>query len=171
MRDAPADYRNLGLRLGIGVVAAVVVVVLGRVVKLDIAPIPAVIVCLVLAAVSWMFTEAEEPAAGPLWRQPHPQVTSSRFSADVRTRRLATMLSHAQPGQIFEAGTTARLLATLTTTRLVRRGLLSPDAPLTDAAPHLSPALLGYLRSAESDKPQVLSRRALHAHLKEIDQL
>ncbi len=30
---------------------------------------------------------------------------------------------------------------------------------------------MAYLGSAETDRPQVLGRRALHAHLKEIDSL
>ena len=43
--------------------------------------------------------------------------------------------------------------------------------PLEHAAPYLSPSLLAYLRSAEAERPQVLNRKTLHAHLKEIDSL
>lgn len=168
--DAP-DWRALAVRLGIGVAIAAGVVVLGRVVGLAVAPFPAVLAGMAVAAASWAFAHLGESPVAPPWQQPQPESTTSRFNADVRTRRLATMLSHAQPGKVFEAGAVARLLADLTSRRLVRRRLVPADDPLAHADGHLSPALLAYLRAADADRPPTLTRRVLHAHLKEIDEL
>lgn len=169
--DGSPNWIGLALRLVAGAGVAVALVVLGRSVSLEFAPTPTVLLCLLFAALLWLYSEFEEPAPGPDWQQPQPHTEPSRFSADVRTRRLASMLVHAQPGQGFDAGPLARTLAGLASERLVRSHGLPAEDPLADADGHLSPALLDYLRTADGDHPQILNRRTLHAHLKEIDAL
>lgn len=167
----PPGWGALASRVAIGAGCGAAVVVIGRFLGLAVSPMAAVLAGMAIAAASWVLTRFQEPAGGPPWQQPQPDSTASRFSADVRTRRLATMLSHAQPGKVFEVGAVARLLADLTSRRLVRRGLVPADDPLAHADGHLSAPLLAYLRAADADRPPTLTRRVLHAHLKEIDEL
>lgn len=169
-RDANSG-RVLLLRLAVGAGVAVVLVVLGRLVGLGIAPVPALLLGLLIGTATWLWSGFEEPPSSPGWQQPQPPAEASRFSADVRTRRLASMLAHAQPGQGFDAGSLTRALADLTASRLVHTRDLPAEDTLAHADGHLSPALLAYLRTADGERPAILNRRTLHAHLKEIDEL
>ncbi|RMB59858.1 hypothetical protein [Tessaracoccus antarcticus] len=168
-------WRGLVLRLGIGIAAASLVVALDGVVSLRVEPIQAFIAGTLAAVTSWVLTYLPPPGATTEWEQPSWHTRSPRLQADIRTRRLASVLAHAQPGRAFEARSFARTLALLTARRLVTSGRIPRPAegegPLASAAPHLSGALLTYLRSAESERPQVLNRTTLQAHLKEIDSL
>lgn len=171
MRPDRGAWRGLVVRLAVGAGVAVVLVVLGRLVGLGVAPVPALLLGLLIGTAAWLWAGFEEPAAAPDWQQPQPPAEASRFSADVRTRRLASMLVHAQPGQGFDAGSLTRTLADLTASRLVHTRDLPAEDTLSHADGHLSPPLLAYLRSADGDRPAALNRRTLHAHLKEIDEL
>ncbi|MHA6523914.1 hypothetical protein [Tessaracoccus sp. G1721] len=166
---------GLAVRLTVFIGAAVLLVAFDEVLSLRVDPLLAFLAAVVLAGGSWVFTHLAGPDAGPEWQQPSWHTRSPHFQADVRTRRLASTLVHSQPGQAFDARRVARQLSGLAVRRLVDSGRIpapGPGAdPLADAQPHLSAALLAYLRSADGDRPQPLNRRTLHAHLKEIDSL
>ena len=164
-------WANLAVRLAIAVGVATVLIVGGRGVGLALAPLPTVLVALVIAALTWMGAQAEPRASQPAWVQPHPPAHSARYTADIATRRVANMFVRAQPGAAFEAAATAQMLGGLVEQRLRDHHDVGADDPLTEAEPHLSADLLRYLHAARAGKPQPLTRRALHAHLKEIDQL
>lgn len=165
------DLRRLLARLAVCVGLAALAILAGPVVHLRFDPGGALLVGAVIG-VGWWLTEhlpgGWEP---PLWSPPEWRSPAPSLVADQRTRKLASMIAHAQPGQAFDA---RRLAATLDD--IVVRRLASPGrGPLGDLPPdvatRLSPALLGYLRSARDGKPQPLNRRTLRAHLKEIDSL
>jgi len=167
-------WAGLAARVAIGVLAATLAVAFDGLLSLRVDPYLALLTGVVAAVAWWAFAQELDPEDGPEWRQPSWHSRSPHFQADVRTRRLASTLVHTQPGQAFDARRLARQLADLTARRLVTSGRVAgEDAadPLAHAERHLSPALLAYLRSAKTDRPQVLGRRALHAHLKEIDSL
>ncbi|TRY17868.1 hypothetical protein FOJ82_11420 [Tessaracoccus rhinocerotis] len=160
-----SPWRGLGWRLGVGAAAAVVLVVGGRFVNLGFDPAATVALALLAAAGSWILADQAEPPSRPLWQRPQPPQRAAAFLADTRTRRLATVLARAQPGAEFETATAARLLTDLVEHRL--------DAPPAEGAAEerLSPELAAFLRDAREGRPRPLTRRALHAHLKEIDAL
>lgn len=170
-----AAWWSLALRLAAGVVAAALVVGFDGALSLRVDPLLAFLAAVVVAGGSWVFSQVTGPDDGPEWQQPSWHTRSPHFLADVRTRRLASTLVHSQPGQAFDSRRIARQLSVLAVRRLVASGRVDapqPGAdPLEHAAPYLSPSLLAYLRSAESERPQVLNRKTLHAHLKEIDSL
>lgn len=166
---------SLVARLAVGIAVASVFVLLDGLVHLRIEPTLALLAGAVAASAWWAFNHVL-PAADQLeWKQPSWHTRSPRFDADVRTRRLASVLAHAQPGRSFDSRRVARQLTELTVRRLVTSGRIDHPArgadPLQGAEAHLSSALLTYLRSAEAEHAQVLNRRTLHAHLKEIDSL
>ena len=162
---------TLALRVAIGLGVAALVVLLDGVAGLRVDPTIAVLTAVAVAVATWVVTYLEGPRTAPQWEQPMWRTRSPRFHADVRTRRLASVLSHSQPGQAFDATTLARYLAELTARRLVVSGRVTAEDPLGQADGILSPKLLAYLRSAQAERPQVLKRKTLHAHLKEIDSL
>lgn len=164
-------WRSLILRLLVSATISVVAVAGLRTVGILIAPTPALVVGLTVGALSWLVAQMSYPEGGPRWERPEPPMPAAPFSADRQTRRTATMLANAQPGRAFDARPVAQQLATITADRLVRNRHLAAEDPLTEAENHLSPVLLAYLRAAEDDKPPTLTRRALRAHLKEIDRL
>ncbi|MCC2594453.1 hypothetical protein LKO27_13670 [Tessaracoccus sp. OS52] len=164
-------WSGLALRLAVGAAGAVVVTIAGRFLNLAFAPVPTVVIGLLAGVVAWFSWLFDEPPPRPAWEQPHPPPHGARFAADVTTRRLATMLARAQPGSEFETGAVARVLTELVERRLVRNHDVPADDPVERAHDLLSPELLAYARAARADKPRPLTRRALHAHLKEIDQL
>ncbi|MDO5735789.1 MAG: hypothetical protein Q4P15_04885 [Propionibacteriaceae bacterium] len=168
-------WRNLAVRVAIGVAGAVLIVIFDGVFDVGVEPSLALLAGTTVAAGSWAFTHLASAGATYEWRQPSWYTRSPHLQADVRTRRLASVLSNAQPGRGFEARGVARHLAFLTAGRLVTTGRISREAgdedPLAGADPHLSASLLAYLRSADAEHPQVLNRKALRAHLKEIDSL
>ncbi|MHA6513796.1 hypothetical protein [Tessaracoccus sp. Z1128] len=167
--------RSLIARLAVGVAAAALVILLDDLANLRVDPTLALLAGAVAAAASWALTHARPAPEPPEWQQPSWHTRSPHFQADIRTRRLASVLAHAQPGRGFDSRRVARQLAELTVRRLVTSGRITRPSPHTDplgdAGSHLSPALLAYLRSAEAEHPQVLNRKTLHAHLKEIDSL
>lgn len=154
----PDPGRVLVVRLAIGAAVAVAAVVAGRPVGLVFAPAPTVLIALVIATLSWLASAFQVLAPRPEWEQPHPPAHAARYTADLATRRVANMFVRARPGMGFEAGATAQLLDGLVRQRA------DDDRPL-------SPELDAYLAAARDGRPQPLHRRALHAHLKEIDQL
>ena len=154
-------WSNLFRRMGIATAIAAVVVVAGRLLDVIFAPQPTVLVALVLGAMSWVAAHYEALAPRPEWVQPHQPAHSARFTADLATRRVANMFVRARPGAGFEAGATAQLLDQLVQQRLTG----------DDEGERLSPELDAYLSAARDGHPTPLNRRALHAHLKEIDQL
>lgn len=192
MRTEPS-WRGLGWRLGLGAVAAVVVVVLGRLVGLLFDPFMTVLLALLLAAGSWFLADQFAPAERPMWQRPQPEQRAAAFLADTRTRRMATVLARAQPGAEFETATVARTLAELLAARGFddgrHAGARGPAQPAehslglsrpardeqgvveTTRPRTLSPELTAYLEDARDGRARPLTRRALHAHLKEIDQL
>lgn len=167
-RDPATDWPGLALGAGVGALIGAAVVVIGHFVYLDIAPVPAVLVCALLGAARWLAVRLEEPMAGPPWEQPQPPTPQSRSDVDVATSRVASMLSHAQPGRDFASARLAETLAVLASKRLGRRLRIAPDDALDHADGVLSPQLLAHLRS---DRPPALRRSTLRAHLKEIDEL
>lgn len=164
-------WRRLGVRMGIGVAVAVVAVLVGPLLSLRIHPGLAVVAGATVGAVIWAFSEFLGPAPGPVWEQPYWRQRSAFLQADTPTRRLAHALKHAQPGEEFESRRVARRLRALTEQRLIAAHKVPADDPLAHAGNHLSPALLRYLLSADGERPQSLNRKALHAHLQEIDSL
>lgn len=168
-------WKNLVLRLAVGVAVATLVVLLGGILGLRFEPTLALLTGAVAATASWVFTHLAPAGEITEWEQPSWHTRSPHLQADIRTRRLAVTLAHAQPGRGFEAKSVARHLARLTVRRLLTSERIPRPAddedPLACAAPHLSAALLAYLRSAEAEHAQVLSRKTLQAHLKEIDSL
>lgn len=164
-------WQAWALRAGIGAAVALALIIVGPLILLRFHPVLALIVGATIGTLVWVFTHFLGPRPGPQWQQPYWQRRSALFQADVRTRRLAHSLAQAQPGQGFEARRVATQLADLTGRRLIAADRVPADDPLEHAAPHLSPALLNYLRSAGGERPQSLTRKALHAHLKEIDSL
>ena len=168
-------WTGLALRLFVGLAVATLVIIADDVLSLRVEPVLALLAGAVLAAGSWVSANLAPPAEAPEWRQPSWHTRSAHFLADVRTRRLASVLAHAQPGRGFDARRVARQLGELTVRRLVTSGRIpragSVGEALEAAEAHLSPALLAYLRTAEAEHPKVLNRKALHAHLKEIDSL
>lgn len=167
-RDA---WLRLGARMGIGAAVSILLIVGGPLLSLRFHPLLTVIAGFVVGALVWAFTEFAAPRPGPAWEQPYWRHRSPFLQADVRTRRLAHSLNHAQPGHGFEARRVAGLLAELAAQRLVAAGRVPVEDPLGHADGHLSPGLLAYLRSATTQRPQALTRKALHTHLKEIDSL
>ncbi len=153
-------WGNLAVRLAIAAGVAAAVVAAARLASLAVAPLPAVLVALVVGTFTWLGSTFEPLAPRPEFQEPHPPAHSARFTADVATRRVANMFVRVQPGAAFEAGTTAHLLDDLVQQRL------DGEDPR-----RLSPNLRAYLQAAHDGRPQPLTRRALHAHLKEIDQL
>lgn len=164
-------WRGLALRVGIGAAVAVVAVIVGPLLALRIHPGLAIAAGVTVGAVVWGFTGFLGPTPGPAWERPYWRERSAFLQADSRTRRLAHALKHAQPGEEFEARRVAQRLRTLTEERLIATRRTPADDPLAHAGPHLSPALLRYLRSADAERPQALNRKTLHAHLQEIDSL
>ena len=164
-------WRRLGVRMGIGAAVAIMLFVGGPLLSLRFHLPLTIIAGLVIGALIWAFTEFAAPRRGPGWEQPHWRQRSAFVQADVRTRRLAHSLNHAQPGHGFEARRVAGQLAELTAQRLVASGRVPAETSLDHADGHLSPGLLRYLRSATAERPHALTRKALHAHLKEIDSL
>ncbi len=168
-------WRDLALYLAIGIAAATLVVTLDGFVSLRIDPALALLTGVVVAAAFWTYKHIVAAGDRTEWQQPSWHPRSSHLQADVRTRRLAAVLTNAQPGRGFDARGVARQLARLTASRLVNSGRIprptGDEDPLADADLQVSAALLNYLRSAETERPQVLNRKTLHAHLKEIDSL
>lgn len=162
------SWRGLAVRLTGGVLAAVLVVIICRLVRVEVDPIPAVIMGLLVGSYLWLAGWFERPDAGPSWRQPQPLMERSRLSADVRTNRIATMLVHSRPGEDFESSALTRKLAELAESRLVRNHHVPADDPLAHADGRLSAPLLAHLRS---ERPPALKRATLRAYLKEIDDL
>lgn len=166
----PGPFAGLAKHVGLGVAIGIALVILGPAMALTLEPILMLLAGGVVGAIIWAVTITSAPPR-PDWSQPLPRTKSPLLEADQRTRRLAGAMSHARPGQGFDAGRLAVHLAAMTQRRLVQTGRIPADDGLRSADGHLSPALLTYLRSADTDHPQVLSRTALHAHLKEIDSL
>ena len=168
-------WRDLALYLAIGIAAATLVVTLDGVFSLRVEPALALLTGAVVAAAFWTYKHLDAAGEPTEWRQPSWHTRSLHLQADVRTRRLAAVLTNAQPGRGFDARGVARQLALLTASRLVTSGRIARPSgngdPLADADLYVSAALLTYLRSAETERPQVLNRKTLHAHLKEIDSL
>lgn len=165
---------NRGLDLArwvaIGVGVAVAVVAASQFIPMRFHPVLTPAVGAVAGVLIWGGRLLVAPGT-PGWEQPSFHQRSPLLQADVRTRRLAQMLANSTPGKGFDAARVARELGALASRKLVAAGKVPEDDPLNHADDHLSPALLAYLRSAESGRPQVLARRTLHAHLKEIDSL
>lgn len=166
--DGRPTGRGLARNLAVGLLASAAVVVGGRFAWLDVAPAPAILVGLVVAAGAWLSGWIENPAAAPPWRQPRPPAEQSRLAPDLRTRRTAAMLARSRPGEGFESTALSRRLAELAAQRLVRRRGLPSDDPLAHADGHLSAPLLTHLRA---EHPPTVKRSTLHAYLKEIDEL
>ena len=166
---------SLIARLAVGIGVASLFILIDDVAYLRVEPTLALVAGMVAAAASWAVNQVLPAADQPEWKQPSWHTRSPHFQADIRTRRLASVLAHAQPGRGFDSRRVARQLTELTVRRLVTSGRIDRPArgadPLNGADAHLSPALLTYLRSAEAEHPQVLNRKTLHAHLKEIDSL
>lgn len=167
-RDVLAGWSGLALCAGVGALVGAALVVIGHFVYLDVAPVPAVGVCTLLGAGRWLAGRFEEPDVGPPWQPPQPAGEQSRSDVDVRTSRVASMLSHAQPGRDFASARLAETLARLASGRLARRLRIAPEDALEHADGIISPQLLAYLRS---ERPPALKRSVLRAHLKEIEQL
>ncbi|MEO7587252.1 MAG: hypothetical protein ABIS84_04415 [Arachnia sp.] len=161
--------------MAIGIGVATLLVLLDGFLSLHVEPVQALILGTLAAVASWAFEYLPPVGGAPGWERPSWHTRSPHLQADIRTRRLASVLAHAQPGRAFEARSLARTLAVIAARRLVATGRVPgptvDEDPLAHAGPHLSGALLGYLRSPESEHPQVLNRKTLHAHLKEIDSL
>lgn len=170
-----STLRNLALRLAIGIGAATLFVLFDGVLSLRVEPALALVTGAVAAAASWALKHLPPGEKSAEWQQPSWHPRSRYLQADLRTRRLAAVLTNAQPGRGFEARALARHLSRLTARRLVTSGRIArPDGdedPLAYAASHLSAALLAYLRSAELEHPKIINRKTLHSHLKEIDSL
>lgn len=167
-RDFPSEWRGLALGVAVGALIGAAVVVIGHFAYLDFAPIPAVLIGALLGAGRWLGGRLREPGAGPPWQQPQPPAEQSRSDVDAASSRVASMLSHSQPGRDFASGRLAETLAGLASNRLARRLRIAPDDALAHADGILSPQLLAYLRS---ERPPALRRSVLRAHLKEIDEL
>ncbi len=168
-------WRDLALRLVVGIGAATLVVLFDSVLSFRVEPSLALLAGAVVAAASWGIRHLA-PAGKPIeWQQPSWHTGSAHLQADPRTRRLASALANAQPGRGFEARGIASHLALLTARRLVISGRVSgptdDEDALAYAEPQLSASLLAYLRSAATDHAQVINRKTLHAHLKEIESL
>ncbi|WP_353080958.1 hypothetical protein [Tessaracoccus lapidicaptus] len=165
--------RGLALRLAVWLGLAAIVVAVDGALSLRVDPLIAFLTAVVVAVGTWAGAHLRPAGEPPEWVQPSWETRSPHFQADIRTRRTSSMLAHAQPGRDFDARRLARQLGDLTARRLVLSGRV-PDGvpdPLAHADGAVSPALLRYLRSAEADHAQVLARKTLHAHLKEIDSL
>ncbi len=168
-------WKDLALRLVVGIGAAALIVLFDGVLSFRVEPILALLAGAVVAAASWAI-KYRAPAGKPIeWQQPSWHAGSPHLQADPRTRRLASALANAQPGRGFEARGIASHLALLTARRLVTSGRVprptDDEDALAYAEPHLSASLLAYLRSAATDHPQVINRKTLDAHLKEIESL
>ncbi len=168
VRDRVSGWSGLALGVAVGALIGAAVVVIGHFVYLDFAPIPAVLIGALTGAGRWLAVRLEEPVAGPPWQQPQPPAEQSRSDVDARTARVATMLSHAQPGRDFASARLAETLAGLASNRLASRLRIAPDDALEHADGILSPQLLAYLRAGHPGAPK---RATLRAHLKEIDEL
>ena len=164
------SLRALGKWVVIGLAVSVVIVLADTVVGLRFNPILTPIAGAVVGVLIWAGTHLvhHEPAA---WQQPSFHHRSVLLRADVRTRRLAHSLAHSQPGKGFDSSSVAAHLGDIVSRKLVAAGTLPPDATLAQIEPHVSPSLFAYLRSVDDDRRTTLTRRALHAHLKEIDSL
>ncbi|MFT3888648.1 MAG: hypothetical protein QM713_10875 [Arachnia sp.] len=166
--DRRPSWRALAGWLAAGALTAAAVVVVARFAYLQVAPLPAVLLGLLIGALVWLTGWFEDTASPPPWHQPQPPAEHARLAADVRTRRLDAMLAHAKPGEGFETTAVTRTLTALAAERLVRRHGLPADDPLPHADGILSPRLLAHLRA---ERPPALKRPVLHAYLKEIDEL
>lgn len=161
---------ELARALAVGVGIAVALVVFSQFTPIRFHPVLTPVLGLAIGALAWGGRRLVAPET-PHWEQPSFHQRSPLLQSDVRTRRLALMLANSQPGKGFDAARVARELGELAARKLVLAGKVPDDDPLGHADGHLSPALLTYLRSAETRRPQALSRKILHAHLKEIDSL
>ncbi len=167
MRDKA--LRSLAARLAWGVAITIVIVVADGAILVRVEPVLVLAIVMAVTLGSWLISFLPEPAQAAGWEQPMWKSRAPHFRADVRTRRLAAMLSHAQPGRAFDTSKLAALLTELTARRLVASGRTPADDPLAGAEDHLSPGLLARVRG--SDRAPALTRRTLQAHLKEIDSL
>lgn len=159
--------RGLVLHAAAGLGGSVVLSVVIFVAGFRPSPAPFLLLGMTVGALIWLIRYTPRSAPKPEWVLPRAPAYAARFTADLQTRRLASLVVGAQPGRAFTMGELAATLRARVEERLIRRGVPSDD-PLARAEAHLSPELYRYLLN---ENPPALPRRAVRAFLKEIEEL
>ncbi|NLE98621.1 MAG: hypothetical protein GX596_11640 [Propionibacterium sp.] len=156
--------------LGAAAIALVPMVVLGLT-DVRVPVVPWMLAALLAGVIWWAFAGDGPSRRSANWQAPRPDPQPMRFTADLRTRRVVTMVVDAQPSKGFTGVALTNTLAARARSRLVRNHGLPDDDPLAHAGHLLSPQLLDYLRRAGTDDTQTVSPRTLRIYLKEIEAL
>lgn len=151
-----------------GTVLAVLAVLIGGVLGVNFNPVVLILTTLAAAVVVWLLVVIEDWAPPLRWEGVRFPISSLHVGSDIRTRRLASLISTSDEVHQMSHRSLRDLLGEITASRLVR-------SHAADAAdPFASPAISSHLRKyltcpAESVPP--LRRRALHSYLEEISRL
>lgn len=160
-------WRGFGIHTAAGLGGGVVVILLIVLSGFIPSPAPFLMLGVAVGGLVWLIRHTPESAPNPEWVLPRTPAHAAQFTADLSTRRLASMVANAQPGRAFTMGELADVLRERVSERLIRRGALAEN-PLADAAEQLSPQLHRYLLA---ENPSALHRRTLRTFLKEIEDL
>lgn len=148
-----------------GLIVAVVVAVGGGVFGIDFDPLVLVLVAALVVVAWWLSDLVDGWSPRMPWSRLDQPITGRYVGSDARTRRLETVIASADQAHQMGNRNLQQSLRDVAASRLARQGLGTPE-PFAD--PRLSRRLATYLSAAD---PPSVSRRTLHAYLKEISAL
>ncbi|MGJ6979666.1 hypothetical protein ACSDQ9_03925 [Aestuariimicrobium soli] len=169
--DPAAEVFSLAKHVGAALLVTAVMVVAGPAVGARLNPIPCAVIAITVGVLVWVMRRGDDPAWTPIWVHHQADVVAPRSQADLTTKRLADLMSSAQPGRDFTSHQLSATMAAVAEHRLVRSHGADPDDPEPTARAVLSPALFAQLYPAPGVTPRALNRATLHRHLKEISDL